>query len=212
MVVIGSVIDKETKEKIQKATVNINPQNIDTTFSTQTDSLGNFELKTLKANTKYTLFVYAKDYFVASKELWLAKPDSYYVKLQLSAPKVEIGCVATIRTIHFENNEFLFEPISFPDLMIMDRYLVQHPEFKLEIGGHTDSYGKASYNQWLSEKRAEVVADFFIGLGVPEQNITSKGYGEANLLFPDTSSENRYMNRRVEIKLVGIEMRNISYK
>lgn len=81
---------------------------------------------------------------------------------------------------------------------------IRHPEFKIEIAGHTDSYGAERYNQWLSEKRAEAVAEFFASLGVREENMQVMGYGESRPLAPDTNEENRYLNRRVEISLIEL--------
>lgn len=150
------------------------------------------------------MFLQHPEYFISVVDTFLNKTGRYFIKRNFSLPKIQINESVAMRTIHFENNEYLFEPNSLPDLIIMGNYLKEHPEIKFEIGGHTDSYGKYEYNKWLSEKRAESVADFFIGLGVQEQNITSKGYGESMLLLPDTSQDNRYINRRVEIKLMGI--------
>lgn len=205
LAVRGYVIDLNSKEKIPYATVTINPQMVDTTFSVSTDSSGYFESKVIRTANKYSVFAQAPDYFISAKEYKLAKPDSYYVTVQLKLKKAQVGAKAVMRSVHFENNEFLFEPVSIPDLMSMGGFLVQYPEYKFQISGHTDSFGKASYNQWLSEKRAEAVAEFFVGLGVPEENIQIRGYGESKRLFPDTNEQNRYMNRRVEIKLIEID-------
>lgn len=212
MQVRGKIRDAETGEDVPRAKIVINPQERDTSFTTEADSSGNFKIKIGKFRDKYSVFVHSDDHFIFSQEENLARPDSYYVTRTYSLPKAKVGAVATLRTIHFENNEFLFEPNSLPDLASMGRFLAAHPEFKLEIGGHTDSYGKASYNKWLSEKRAETVAEFFTGMGVPQKNISSKGYGESKLLKPDTSQENRYLNRRVEVRLVGLNPQAVSFK
>lgn len=200
----GYVLDEQTQHRVPNASVTINPQKIDTTFVVTTDSAGYFEKRVIRTNNRYSVFAEAEGYFISTKEYRLARPDSFFVTVQLKVRKAEVGASAAIRSVHFENNEFLFEPISFPDLISMGSYLVQHPEFRIEIAGHTDSFGKDSYNQWLSERRAEIVAEFFASLGVPEENLEVRGYGESKPLVPDTSEENRYMNRRVEITLVGV--------
>jgi hypothetical protein len=65
--------------------------------------------------------------------------------------------------------------------------------------GHTDTTGPADFNQRLSEKRAEAVADELVRLGVPASAITTVGEGQSNLLVPTGDGVNEPQNRRVEI-------------
>ena len=55
----------------------------------------------------------------------------------------------------------------------------------------------------LSSKRADVVADFLIRQGVPANNVSAQGRGEANPLAPNNTPEGRARNRRIEVTLVG---------
>jgi len=72
----------------------------------------------------------------------------------------------------------------------------------IEVVGHTDSVGKESYNQTLSEKRAASVTSYLIALGVPASKINSWGEGERNPIASNDTREGRAENRRV---VVGIE-------
>jgi len=72
---------------------------------------------------------------------------------------------------------------------------------ELEISGHTDSYGKDSYNFQLSEKRAKLAADLLRNYGVPASRMSTVGYGKTQPLKPNDTQENRIKNRRVEIIL-----------
>lgn len=200
----GYVVDDVTLERIANARVTVKPQMIDTTYTVTTDSNGYFARRIVRTPNKYSVFAEADGYFISAEEHRWARPDSFFVTVQLKLRKAEVGVKTALRTVHFENNEFLFEPVSFPDLVEMADYFLRHPEFKIEIAGHTDSYGGESYNQWLSEKRAEAVAEFFASLGVREENMQVMGYGESRPLAPDTNEENRYMNRRVEISLIEL--------
>jgi outer membrane protein OmpA-like peptidoglycan-associated protein/Mg-chelatase subunit ChlD len=200
----GYITDQIDSDSISDAIIVVNPHNILKTFTCQSDSTGYYEILVNKVEGKYSVIVYADDYFIVTEEHKLANKNKYFVNLDLKLPRIEKDLIVTLRTIHFENNEFLFEPISFNDLIELTDYFISRPEFVIEVGGHTDSYGSNSYNQWLSERRAEIVAEYIAGLGFPESNISSKGYGESQLLVPDDSPENRYANRRVEIRLVDI--------
>jgi len=77
----------------------------------------------------------------------------------------------------------------------MDRYVV-------EIQGFTDKTGPASYNDMLSQRRAEAVARYLsIQYKVPVRNITMLGEGYATPVADDKTSTGRKQNRRVEVKL-----------
>ena len=73
----------------------------------------------------------------------------------------------------------------------------------VEIGGHTDSRGKASYNRWLSQKRAESVMTYLIKKGINQNELRAIGYGEDYPIADNKTSEGRAMNRRIEFKIKG---------
>jgi OOP family OmpA-OmpF porin len=72
----------------------------------------------------------------------------------------------------------------------------------LVIEGHTDSTGPADYNQYLSERRATAVRDFFASKGIPSDSINTVGYGESMPRVSNTTPEGRAINRRVDIRIV----------
>jgi OOP family OmpA-OmpF porin len=69
------------------------------------------------------------------------------------------------------------------------------------ISGHTDSIGRKTYNQTLSERRASAVADFLGAQGIPVAKIQSVGYGEDQPISSNSSKQGRAQNRRVEINI-----------
>jgi len=75
----------------------------------------------------------------------------------------------------------------------------------VEVQGHTDSEGDAGRNLTLSEQRAKAVADAMIALGVPSANITSKGFGETDLITDDNGVEIPEKSRRV---VFGVSVSN----
>ena len=75
------------------------------------------------------------------------------------------------------------------------------PRMSIEIGGHTDSDGAQSYNQSLSEQRADAVRQFLIDAGVNADRLSAVGYGEANPLVDNDSRENKALNRRIEFNV-----------
>ena len=73
------------------------------------------------------------------------------------------------------------------------------------IEGHTDDSGDASFNQQLSEKRAEAVKAELVAQGAKAEKISTVGYGEDKPIADNAISEGRAQNRRVEIKVDGIK-------
>ena len=76
--------------------------------------------------------------------------------------------------------------------------LTQYDKLKLEVQAHTDNRGSKSYNQKLSQKRAQSVLDYLVSKGVSSERLEAKGYGEMEPSSPNDTEEGRSMNRRVE--------------
>ena len=91
--------------------------------------------------------------------------------------------------------------------VILDRlvsFLVENPGRQVNISGYTDSTGPESYNQGLSERRANAVRNYLIGAGQARgmnlvANITAEGFGESNPIASNATAEGRAQNRRAEI-------------
>jgi OOP family OmpA-OmpF porin len=74
----------------------------------------------------------------------------------------------------------------------------------IDIIGHTDSTGPEDYNQGLSERRAQSVADYIISEGIDASIIDVSGEGESNPIASNATREGRAENRRVDVN-VGVE-------
>ena len=72
----------------------------------------------------------------------------------------------------------------------------------IEVAGHTDSVGPEDYNQRLSERRAQAVADFLMDRGIERERLQVVGYGESRPRVPNDSPENRQKNRRVVLSVL----------
>ncbi|PCI06603.1 MAG: hypothetical protein COB77_06560 [Gammaproteobacteria bacterium] len=73
------------------------------------------------------------------------------------------------------------------------------------IEGYTDDRGAASFNQQLSEKRAEAVKAELVANGANPDKITTVGFGESNPIADNNTREGRAQNRRVVIKVDGAQ-------
>lgn len=85
------------------------------------------------------------------------------------------------------------------DLRALARNLQQYPNTTVEVLGHTDNTGSASYNQDLSARRASAVAGVLLEAGVSPGRVRSFGLGEDQPVATNLTPEGRQQNRRVEI-------------
>ena len=83
----------------------------------------------------------------------------------------------------------------------MTAALAKDPGLRLTIAGHTDSAGPASYNQRLSEARANAVRDYLVSRGVSAAVLTTAGYGESAPVATNATKDGRAANRRVDLTL-----------
>jgi outer membrane protein OmpA-like peptidoglycan-associated protein len=81
--------------------------------------------------------------------------------------------------------------------------LLAHPGLNLAVEGHTDSVGNDSYNQGLSDRRAESVRDYLVRQGIPRDTIVAHGFGESQPVVSNDSASGRQQNRRVEVIVSG---------
>ncbi len=85
------------------------------------------------------------------------------------------------------------------------QFMDQYPQSVVNITGYTDSTGAAEYNQQLSERRAQAVADAVIAQGIDSSRVTVSGGGESNPIASNDTREGRSANRRVEIEVPQFE-------
>ncbi len=82
--------------------------------------------------------------------------------------------------------------------------LAEFEKTMVVVAGFTDSTGDASYNQRLSEQRANSVAGYLENKGVVAQRLDVIGFGEQHPIADNATEEGRMMNRRVELSLMPI--------
>jgi outer membrane protein OmpA-like peptidoglycan-associated protein len=75
--------------------------------------------------------------------------------------------------------------------------------FRFSVEGHTDNVGSESYNEALSEQRADAVKAYLMAQGVPEDRLGTIGHGEAQPVAKNESDSGRQRNRRVELINLG---------
>lgn len=107
--------------------------------------------------------------------------------------------------ILFDFDSYALRPNAQSDLRDLARSLGSYPNVDALVVGHTDSQGAESYNQTLSERRAEAVATFLAQQGVAPSRMMVSGMGETQPVASNATAEGRQLNRRVEIALFANE-------
>ena len=100
--------------------------------------------------------------------------------------------------IQFDFNKSTIRPVSFPILDAVKDALVVNPRISIEVQGHTDNVGQATYNLKLSQQRADSVRAYLSFHGVEASRLVSKGFGMTQPLVPNNAESNRALNRRVQ--------------
>ena len=105
-----------------------------------------------------------------------------------------------LQGVNFEFDSARLTPNARTVLREVAERLRAYPNSEVEIGGHTDSTGSASYNQSLSERRAASVRDFLIEQGVDPGRLTAVGYGATRPVDDNRTEQGRERNRRIEMR------------
>ncbi len=101
--------------------------------------------------------------------------------------------------VHFEFNSAKLKLGSQQILDELVRALKANPDVNVQIEGHTDDVGSASYNKDLSQRRAKAVVDYIVTKGINASRLSPQGYGEERPIASNKTPEGRLENRRVEV-------------
>lgn len=118
---------------------------------------------------------------------------------EIATLKIWVNYVA--QNIFFETGSARLLARSFSSLDSLATLLKNYPVLQLTIEGHTDNVGGVTYNQNLSDNRANAVMSYLTGTGITANRLRAVGYGQQKPVADNTTDEGRAKNRRVELKL-----------
>jgi outer membrane protein OmpA-like peptidoglycan-associated protein len=117
----------------------------------------------------------------------------------LKAKPTDRGLVLTLGDVLFETGSATLSSGAGRNLDRLVQFLTDHPERLVQIDGFTDSIGTDSYNQDLSQHRADAVRYQLVSRGISSTRIATQGYGKAFPVASNSESSGRQLNRRVEV-------------
>jgi len=104
--------------------------------------------------------------------------------------------------IFFEQNSNELSPKAIEKLNRIYEIMTNNPAAKLTLNGYSDSIGAPSYNQMVSEIRANSIKSYLLGKGIKPSRMMAFGHGAQKFIASNKSAEGRRLNRRVEIELI----------
>jgi outer membrane protein OmpA-like peptidoglycan-associated protein len=116
--------------------------------------------------------------------------------------RTEDGIVTTLKSnLLFDSAKADLKPAAVDSVQQIADIIKKYPEDKVIVVGYTDDQGSDSYNQRLSEQRAQAVRLAMINRGIPAASVEPVGMGEASPVAANTTAEGRAKNRRVELQI-----------
>jgi outer membrane protein OmpA-like peptidoglycan-associated protein len=132
-------------------------------------------------------------------------PKQKVITPELDRAKITKGTVIQVNNLYFKADSFNFQSNSIASLREVYDFLVENPDVKIEIGGHTNNVPSSDYCDRLSTSRAKSVVDYLIEKGIADDRLSYKGYGKRFPIASNDTKAGRAKNQRVEIKIMSFK-------
>ncbi len=220
---LATVIDSDN-EPLKGASIRLD--NVTDPISNPTDSkfnaLGNEFNFALDADYKYKAVITLDGYYPDSISFNTAGIiDNYTVKKTIALkplpkePEVEIITETITRNepIRMNNIYYDFDDTKIlsdaeKDLSELYGLMIKYPDMVIELSSHTDAQGRSTYNEDLSQRRAQSATNWLIDQGISKKRIKPVGYGESVILNRckngvKCSDDEHRENRRTEFRIIA---------
>jgi OOP family OmpA-OmpF porin len=175
-----------------------------------TNSEGQYQFR-IEAENDYKIVVEKEGYFSRQRSLSttaVTTSDTFIRDLYLiKIPEKPL----VIRNIYYPFDKSYLTDSAKATIDTTILILLQdNPQIIAEISSHTDSKGSDTYNERLSQRRAQSVVNYLIDNGIKKERLQAKGYGETQPIAPNENPdgsdnpEGRQKNRRTEFRVVGL--------
>ena len=119
----------------------------------------------------------------------------------------DLGKLLNLNPIYFDLGKWDVRTDAALELDKIVNAMREFPTLVIELGSHTDSRSSATFNQTLSQKRAESSGKYILSMGIDSKRLTWKGFGESKLLNKckdgvKCSEADHAKNRRTEFKII----------
>lgn len=190
-----SVVLKNTSKGIQKSTL--------------TNDKGEFIFH-MDQKEEYTIYGKKQNYFSQTETIKATdfnRNTTLFIKLEICMEEADCGKAIALKNIHYDLDKFFIRADAQPELNRLVQFMIDNPSIKVEVSSHTDSRASHTYNQTLSQNRANAAVDYLVSQGISRSRLSGVGYGETRLLNEcadnvDCPEWKHQLNRRTEMKVI----------
>lgn len=226
--ITGIVLDDNNKPVI--AEISLTDKNGNDIFTTTSGTDGKYQIKTaLKKRDDYYLTYYNDESFIASRKINLSQPKFPFKNLKTILPQLKGGSKYILENLNFLGDTSQLIAASLPSLQALHKLMKKNKTLVIRIEGHVNYPNsrpnakkrgdilstrywppefKTRYevNQWLSDERAKMVMNYLIEKGIDAKRVSSIGFSNSQMLFPNATTESEEaQNRRVEINVISFK-------
>lgn len=209
IVLEGLTRDKDTGELLPATTVTLFHEGKEIAAKGVTDKDGRITF-TLNRGEPYRLLAEKTGYH----------SDSTHVESLFPTRDTTVKVVMNLQPIYTVGDKFVLEHIYYDfdkhnirkdAALILDQLVAtmrDNPTLRIELSSHTDSRGSDSYNEKLSQRRAQSAVDYIVTRGIARDRLVAKGYGEKRLVnrcsngVPCSIADHQ-ANRRTEVEVLA---------
>jgi len=156
---------------------------------------GSFDFSLINKRN-YLLIIQGDDFF-RIEELFFMDGDT-----EMNREAAPIESKIAFKSLEFENGKADILPGMHSDLNKLANFMIDHPRYRLNISGHTDSQGKEDSNLRLSQARADAIKAYLIyQFKISTTRIDAHGYGSSKPIVREQTDADRKLNRRVEFDI-----------
>ena len=197
----GNVYNKETLEPLVSSIEFVQTTQEIQLVSSSPDS-GYYEIM-LNEGHLYSFEAKTEGYHPFKDSIDLTQVDSSIeIKRDIYLEPLKKNIPIVMDHVNFDFDSYELRVGSHSDLNPLVQLLFDNPKIKVKISGHTCDIGTLEYNQNLSHKRAESIAQFILNQGINLKRVAFQGYGESTPIASNEHENTREVNRRVEFVIV----------
>ncbi len=207
----GVVRDDKTKKPVEATIELIDNEKNEVIARFSSNASNGRYLVSLPAGKNYGIAVMAENYLFHSENFEITDDAQYLeVEKDIDLKQASVGTIIVLRNIFFDLNKYSLRDESQNELDRLIKLLNENPKLRIEISGHTDTRGSASYNKDLSQNRAQSVVTYLVQKGIDQKRLVSKGYGLEQPIVSD--EEIKKMRSKREIEAAHQENRRTEFK
>jgi outer membrane protein OmpA-like peptidoglycan-associated protein len=207
----GIIRDDKTKKPLEAVIELIDNEKNEVIARFSSNASNGKYLVSLPAGKNYGIAVMAENYLFHSENFEITDEAQYLeVEKNIDLKQASVGTVIVLRNIFFDLNKYTLRDESQSELDRLIKLLNENPKLRIEISGHTDTRGSATYNKDLSQNRAQAVVTYLVQKGIDQIRLVSKGYGQEQTIVSD--EEIKKMRSKREIEAAHQENRRTEFK